>query len=683
MTDLHNPLLHRERIGPDTPPFGQIRTEHFMPAFDFALQKAQAEVEEIAGSGSEPTFEHTIEALERCGEELQEVTTIFFALNAAETSPEMQKAALEMVPRLTAYANSIKLNPYLYERVKAVYDRRGELSLEPEQHMLLEETYKGFVRGGAGLKHADKEAYRSMSEELSSLTTLFGQNVLAETNAFTVNIAPAEEAIVAELPEFVREGMAAEAGERGEEGWTVTLQAASMMPFMTYSSNRGIKERLWRRYGSRGMGGEHDNRRILVRISELRSGIARLLGYRTYADYVLEECMAKSVKCVNGFLEELLDATIDYARRDYGMVQDFARNRLGDPEFTLMPWDWAYYSEKYKNENYALNDEEIKPYLELESVKQGIFTLAGMLYGIRFKRNDSAEVYQKDVIAYDVTEENGDFIGILYMDFFPRTTKNGGAWMTNFREMYTSPDGREVRPLVAMCCNFTKPTPSAPSLLTFGEFETFLHEFGHCLHGLLAKGRYASLTGTNVRRDFVELPSQLMENWAVERKFLDMFARHYQTGEPIPSELTDKIAAARNYLAAYLNVRQLSFAISDMAWHTLTPPTAEEVEAFEKATTERARILPAIESTAHSPAFTHIFSGGYAAGYYSYKWSEVLDADAFSLFREMGIFSREAGDKFRKCILEKGGSEEPMKLYVDFRGHEPQTKALIDRMDLR
>lgn len=681
---LINPLLRTKKTPHDTPLFGEIRAEHFMPAFEYALARAREDIERIAGNTDEPTFGNTIEALERSGELFQYVTTVFFALDAAETSPEMQKTALDMAAKLTAYGNEIKLNETLWRRVENVHSARESFGLDAEGRMLLEDTYKSFVRGGAGLDAESKMLYKSYSEELSSLTTLFGQNVLAETNAFTIHIEPELADKIAELPEFVRDGMAEEAKERGLEGWVVSLQAASMIPFMTYSSDRELKEQLWREYNSRGLrGGENDNQRILSRIVELRALIANLLGYGTYADYVLEERMAKSVDRVNGFLNELLDATIDFARADYDMIRDFARGVRGESDFELMPWDWAYYAEKYKNEHYSLDDEQIKPYLELESVRKGIFTLAERLYGIRFVRNDSIEVYHKDVVAYDVREENGDFIGVLYMDFFPRATKNGGAWMTNFREMYTRASGEEVRPLVAMCCNFTKPVAETPSLLTFGELETFLHEFGHCLHGLFAKGRYASHTGTNVRRDFVELPSQLMENWATEREFLDMFARHYMTHKPMPRKIIDKIVAAKNYLAAYFNVRQLSFGVTDMAWHTVRGAVDKSVEQFEKRVTESTRILPLVEGTAHSAAFTHIFSGGYAAGYYSYKWSEVLDADAFGLFKEMGIFSREAGELFRRCVLEKGGSEEPMKLYVDFRGHEPQTRALIDRMELK
>ncbi len=678
----NNPLIREKKTPHGTPLFNEIELKHYAPAFDYALKIAREEVKAITENPEKPTFENTIEALERSGSKLNEVSAIFFNLNECETSDQMQELALEIQPELVAFSNDITLDPKLFERVKTVYENRDSLDLDNEQRMLLEKTYKNFSRSGAALNDADKETYRQLSSELSSLSLQFGQNVLAATNAFAINIPPDQAEKVAELPDFVKEGMAAEAKARGEEGWSVTLQYASMSPFLTYSSNRELKEQLWKKYNSRCLEeGENDNRAIIRRITELRLEIARLLGYDTFADYVLEERMAQSAPTVNDFLDELLTATISYARNDFNTVADYARKSgIYGADFELMPWDWAYFSEKYKNEKYALNEEEIKPYLQLENVKKGIFSLAEKLYGIRFVENPEIEVYHPDVTAYEVFDENNNFIGVLYMDFFPRASKRGGAWMTNFREMYTSKDGEEVRPLVSMCGNFTKPTDTTPSLLTFDEFSTFLHEFGHCLHGLFAQGKYASLTGTNVYRDFVELPSQIMENWATEEEFLDICAVHYQTGEKMPRELIDKIVAAKNYLAAYANVRQLSFGITDMAWHSITAPVDEEVESFEKRVTAEAQILPAVAGTAMSPSFTHIFSGGYAAGYYSYKWSEVLAADGFSLFKEKGIFNRDVAQSFRENILSKGGSEHPMELYVRFRGHKPETKALIDKI---
>ena len=495
--------------------------------------------------------------------------------------------------------------------------------------------------------------------------------------AFTLNITDPK--VVAELPAFVREGMAAEAKARGEKGWTVTLQHPSYLPFMTYSSNRELKEKLWKASNSRALGGEFDNTEIVKKIANTRLKIANLLGYKCYADYVLERRMAENTKTVNDFLAELLAATKSYADADYRTVSDYAAT-LGF-KGQLMPWDWSYYTEKYKDEKYALNDELVKPYLKLENVKKGVFMLANKLYGLNFTPDDKIEVYHPDVTAYDVTDADGRFMAVLYLDFFPRESKRSGAWMTEFRGTKIE-DGKEIRPLVSLVMNFTKPTETAPSLLTFDELETFLHEFGHALHGMLGEGKYESQTGTNVYRDFVELPSQLMENWATEKEFLDLWAVHYETGEPMPAEIVDRIVAAQNYLAAYANVRQLSFGMTDIAWHTLTEPFEGDVEQFEAVSMAPTQVLPVVSGTAMAPAFGHIFSGGYAAGYYGYKWAEVLEADAFSLFKEKGIFNREAASSFRENVLSKGGTEHPMELYVRFRGHKPETRALIEKMGL-
>ncbi|HIW97056.1 MAG TPA: M3 family metallopeptidase [Candidatus Tidjanibacter gallistercoris] len=676
-----NPLLTASDKPYGVPQFDKIRPEHYEPAFEQALTEARADIRALAENPEPPTFENTIVALERSGARLNEVATVFFAVQSAETSDEMDAIAERVQPKLIEYSNDIYLNPVIFERVKQVYDDRSAYDLDVQDSMLLDRTYKSFVRGGAGLGEADKERYRAITGELSSLSLKFEQNALAATNAFTLNIPAADSAKVAELPEFVRESMADEATARGEEGWTVTLQQASFGPFMTYSSDRGLKEKLWRAYNTRGIGGDIDNCGNAKRIAELRLELARLFGYPNYAAYVLEEKMAGNVETVDSFIDELLTATKGKALEEVAALQTYAvESGLYGEGFRLMPWDWGYVSEKYKNARYALSNEEIKPYLELENVKQGIFTLAEKLYGITFVPNREIPVYHPDVVAYEVHEADGSLTGIIYMDFFPRATKRGGAWMTNYRPMYTAADGTEVRPIVTLCGNFTKPTSSTPSLLTFDEFETFLHEFGHCLHGLFAEGKYASLTGTAVYQDFVELPSQIMENWATEKEFLDLFAVHYKTGEKMPQELIDKIVASKNYLAAYANVRQLGYALNDMAWHTITEPVATNVEAFERKAMEPAQITPYIEGTAMSPAFTHIFGGGYAAGYYGYKWAEVLEADAFSLFEEQGIFNREVADSFRGNILSRGGSEHPMTLYVRFRGHKPETKALIDKI---
>ncbi len=673
--DMNNPLLAAWSAPHQTPPFDQIKLSDYEPAFDAAIACSRAEIEAIVKNPSRPTFGNTIVALERQGALLGRISGVFFNLLECETSDEMQNIALRIQPKLTELENDVSLNPELFARVKAVYDHPGRLKKEDKK--LLEDTYKSFARNGAALSDADKELYRQYTSELSALTLQFGQNALAATNAFTLNITDPK--AVAELPDFVREGLSAEAKARGEKGWTVTLQAPSYVPFMTYSSNRALKEKLWRASNSRALGGEFDNAENVKKIANTRLKIAKLLGYDNYADYVLEERMAENTQTVQAFLKELLDATKSYADADYKTVNDYAAT-LGF-EGQLMPWDWGYYSEKYKDEKYALNDEVVKPYLMLENVKKGIFLLANKLYGLNFTPNDSIPVYHSDVTAYDVTDENGRFTAVLYLDFFPRASKRAGAWMTEFRGTKIE-EGVESRPLVSLVMNFTKPTETTPSLLTFDEFETFLHEFGHALHGMLGEGKYESQTGTNVYRDFVELPSQIMENWATEKEFLDLWAVHYQTGEPIPAEIVDRIVAAQNYLAAYLNVRQLSFGMTDMAWHTVTAPVEGDVEAFEVASMAPTQVMPVVAGTCMAPAFGHIFSGGYAAGYYGYKWAEVLEADAFSLFKEKGIFNREVSDSFRANVLSKGGTEHPMTLYVKFRGHKPESKALIEKMGL-
>lgn len=673
-----NPLLQPAATPYDLPPFDRIELQHYEPAFEQALAVARDEIKTITENPAAPTFENTIAALERSGRLMDDILTIFFALHNAETSDEMDVIAERIQVKAVEYSNDIYLDPVLFERVRTVYDNRASLCLDTEDAKLLEETYKSFVRGGADLDEDAKKRYREITGELSSLSLRFEQNVLAATNDFTLDIPAGDADKISDIPDFVVESMAAEARSRGHDGWSVTLHAASYIPFMTYSSDRSMRETLWRAYNTRGIGA-HENRDIIIRMTSLRLELAELFGYPDYASYMLEERMAGSVDTVGKFMDELLTATKSRADEEVATLTAYAAEQ-GLCDGALMPWDWSYVSEKYKSARYALSDEETKPYLELDNVRRGIFMLAEKLYGIRFTHNPDIPVYHPDVTAYEVHEADGRFTGVIYMDFFPRATKRGGAWMTNYRSMYTTSDGCEIRPAVTLCGNFTKPTPTSPSLLTFREFETFLHEFGHCLHGLFAEGKYASLTGTSVYRDFVELPSQIMENWATEKEFLDMFAVHYVTGEKMPQKLIDKIVAAKNYLAAYANVRQLSFGMTDMAWHTVKAPVTCSVEEFEHMAMLPTQVLPHIEGTAMSPSFTHIFGGGYAAGYYGYKWAEVLEADAFSLFEEKGIFSREVAGSFRRNILSRGGSEHPMTLYKRFRGHEPATKALIDKI---
>ncbi len=674
--DLTNPLLAQWETPHQTPPFSKIKAEHFEPAIDAAIACSRAEIEAIINNPAKPTFGNTIVALERQGALLGRVSGVFYNLMGTESTPEMQEIAQRIQPKLSELSNDISLNPDLFARVKAVYEG-CHWGLSKAEKKLLEDTYQSFARSGAALSEADKELYRTYSKELGALTLQFGQNALKATNAFTLNITDATQ--VAELPDFVKEGLAVEAKARGEKGWTVTLQAPSYIPFLTYSSNRTLKEQLWRASNARALGGEFDNTEVIKGIVNYRLKIANLLGYKNYADYVLEKRMAENTPTVVNFLNELLSATKEYADLDYKTVNDYAAS-LGF-EGELMPWDWAYYNEKYKNEKFALSDEVVKPYFKLENVKQAVFMLANKLYGLNFTQTEEIEGYNPETTVYEVTDADGRFMAVLYLDFHPRATKRAGAWMTEFRGSKIV-DGVETRPLVSLVMNFSKPTETAPALLTFDEVETFLHEFGHGLHGMMGEGEFESQTGTSVYRDFVELPSQIMENWATEKEFLDLWAVHYETGEKMPAEIIDRIVASQNYLAAYANVRQLSFGLTDMAWHTIEQPFEGDVEAFEQESMAPAQVLPVVAGTAMGPAFTHIFSGGYAAGYYGYKWAEVLEADAFSMFKEQGIFNREVASKFREHVLSKGGSEHPMKLYERFRGHKPATQALIDKMQL-
>ncbi len=669
--DTNNPLLAEWETPHATPPFDKIKISDYEPAFETAIAVSRAEVDAIVNNPAEPSFNNTILALEKQGELLDRISSVFFNLLECHTSPEMQEIAMRIQPKLTELGNDISLNAELFKRIKAVNENPGWF-LSKEDKKLLENTYKSFVRSGANLADAEKELYRQYSSELSQLTLQFGQNSLAANNAFALNITSAEQ--IEELPSFVKEAMALEAKNRGQKGWTVTLKAPSYVPFVTYSSQRDLKEQLYRARNSCSIGGKFDNTENIRKITSLRLKIANLLGYECYADYVLDNRMAEKTETVNSFLDELLSQTKEYADKDYQTINEYAHSLgfKGD----VQPWDWAYYSEKYKNEKYAVSDEAVKPYLELESAKQAVFMLANKLYGLEFKPAEGVAKYHEDVTVYEVSEATGEHLAVLYLDFFPRDSKRAGAWMTEFR----GAEG-DIRPLVSLVMNFTKPTETTPSLLTFDEFTTFLHEFGHACHGMLAKGKHASLNGTSVFRDFVELPSQILENWAYEKEYLDLWAKHYQTGETMPAELIEKLIAAKNYLAAYANVRQVSFGMTDMAWHTLKAPYEGDIIEFEHKAMAPSQILPVVEGTALSPTFGHLFSGGYAAGYYGYKWAEVLAADGYSLFTEKGIFDQATAKKFR-ALLQAGGTEHPMDLYVKFRGHKPQTKALIDQMGL-
>lgn len=675
----NNPLIGEWNTPYQTPPFSKIKPEHYMPAIKLQVEQAKQNIDAIVNARSMPTFENTIEALEFASLDLERTLSLFGNMNGSETSEELQAIALEMSPIITEFANDVALNERLFDRVKFVYEKRDLLDLSTEQKALLEKKYLDFTRNGANLDAQGKAKYRAISSELAELSLKFDQNLLAATNGFKLYITdPAE---LAGLPESVRSMAALEAKNEGKQsGWMFTLQQPSFVPFVTYSDVRELREKIWRESNTKCMMGDSlDNQAIVKRIVELRLQHANLLGYKTFADYVLEDRMAQTTDKVYGLMNELLEKSLPMAQKQKDEIQTYAQS-LGF-EGELKPWDWSYYTNKYKTEKYNLSDEMTRPYFRVENVEKAIFTLAGKLYGITFVENKDIPVYHKDAKAYEVRDENGNFISVLYLDYFPRATKRGGAWMSTFRETYVK-DGKETRPIVTIVCNFTKPTADAPSLLSFNEVTTSLHEFGHALHGMLGKGSYPSLTGPAVYRDFVELPSQIMENWAGEKEFLDLWAEHYQTGEKMPEELIQKINDSRQFLGAYNNVRQLTFALNDMAWHTVTEPVEMSVEEFEKQATLRTQILPYIPGTGMSTGFSHVFSGGYAAGYYGYKWAEVLEADAFSQFEEKGIFNKEVADSFRRNILEKGGSEHPMILYVRFAGGEPTAQALLKKMGI-
>lgn len=682
-----NPLLEESPLPYGAPQFDRIRAGHYMPAFKAGIKEAKAEIDAIVANPEAPTFENTIEALEFSGRTLNRVAGIFYNILEADATDELQAIAEELSPLMTEYEMYVSLNAQLFERVKSVYEKRESLPLDKDQARLLENTYKSFSRNGANLNDEDKAVYSKYMEELSLLTLQFGKNVLASTNAFQMHLT--DENDLEGLPDYLRDLGAMTAKERGLEGWVFTLDYPSYSPFMQNSSRPDLRRKMYMAYNTKAVGGENDNTENVRKIADLRIKVANLLGYETWADYILEENMAHDKATVQEFLAGLMNPSIPYAKKDveqvrrYAMEHGFAEaaEKAGlDPE-QFMPWDFSYWSEKYKQAEYSLNDEQLKPYFRLENCIDAVFSLASRLYGISFEERTDIPVYHKDVKVYDVKDTGGKHLALFYADFFPRETKRGGAWMTEFRGQSIR-NGVEERPLVSIVTNFSKPTESAPSLLTHDELCTFLHEFGHSLHGMFAQGRYTSLCGTNVSRDFVELPSQIMENWAFEPEYLDSFAKDYRTGEVIPDTLVSRIVKAKNYLSGYYQVRQLDFGTLDMAWHTLeTLPEAGTLD-FERAALAPSSLMPKPEGTAISPSFNHIFSGGYSAGYYSYKWAEVLEADAFSLFKEKGIFDRETAASFRENILSKGDSEDPAVLYRNFRGHDPEPSALMEKLGL-
>ncbi|MEF9985893.1 MAG: M3 family metallopeptidase [Bacteroidales bacterium] len=677
-TEMTNPLLTESPYKYGAPAFDKITEDNYMPAFTEAIKEGKKEIETIVNNNEEPTFANTILALEYAGSKIGDISGIFYNLNEANTSAKMQEIAEQISPLMTEYSLSIMLNEKLFKRVKKVYENKANLNLEIEDAKLLEETYKDFANNGANLSVEDKQKYSKIQEELSLATLKFNKNNLDATNAYTMHIT--DSTALAGLPNFVKEGAAAEAKSKGLEGWAFTLQQPSYSPFMQFSENRELREKLWMANSTKCVNGKFDNQEILKKIVDLRIKAANLLGYKTYADEVLKDRMAKDATTVNKFLADLLVKSMPYAKKEVKAIQDYATGHGFKGE--IMPWDFSFWSEKLKKEKYDLNDEMLKPYFKLENVQQAVFALADSLYGLKFTEVKEIPGYHPDVKVYDVTNAAGNHMALFYADFFPRESKNGGAWMTEFRGQYFTKDGKEQRPFISIVCNFTKPTETAPSLLTFREVTTLFHEFGHALHGMLAEGKYKSLSGTNVTIDFVELPSQIMENWAIEEAFLDSFAKHYQTGEVISKELINKIIAAKNYNSGYNSVRQLSFGINDMAWHTLTLVPTEDVITFENNALKECNLFPKVKGTAFSPTFGHIFSGGYAAGYYSYKWAEVLEADAFQLFKEKGIFNKEVAESFRKNILSKGGTQDADILYRNFRGRDPQPEALMEKLGL-
>ena len=672
-----NPLLQESTLPYGAPQFDKIKSEHYMPAFKEGIAQAKAEIDAIVANSAQPDFENTIEAMERSGKTLNKVSSIFFNLLEADSDETLQQIAEEVSPLLNDYQMYVSLNEKLFARVKSVWERKEGLGLAQDQMTLLEKTYKSFTRGGANLQGEDRQKYAQLSEQLSLATIRFGRNVLAATNAYKLNIT--DEAKLAGMPDYLKELGKQTAEEAGQQGWTFDLSYPSYGPFMRFCDDRELRKEMYLAYNSRGLKEEGDNTELVKEIASLRLQIANLLGYETYAHYALEERMLKTPSQVNGFLEDLLQASLPKARKEVKAIQDYAVAHGFKGE--LQSWDFSYWSEKLKNERYTISDAELKPYFRLDDCIDAVFGLAGKLYGLSFEERSDIPVYHPDVKVYDVKNEQGRHMALFYVDFFPRASKRNGAWMTEFRGQ-SIVDGTEYRPFVSLVTNFSKPTAGEPSLITPDELETLLHEFGHSLHGMLAEGRYESLCGTNVARDFVELPSQIMENWAYEPEFLQGFAKHYKTGETIPAELIEKIAASRNYNAAYLQVRQLNFGILDMAWHDQKTMSEEPTVEFEKRVLSRMAVLPDVPGTAISTSITHLFSGGYAAGYYSYKWSEVLEADAFSLFKEKGIFSREVAESFRANILSKGGSEDEAVMYRNFRGHDPEVGALLRKLGI-
>lgn len=674
---MNNPLLKSFDTPYESAPFSKIKNEYFIPAFETAIKEAKLEIDQVVANDEEASFENTLVPLEFSGNKLNRISSIFFNLNSAETNEEIQGIAQQVSPMLSEFANDIRLNVSLFKKIEKVYENRHQLNLNPEEKMLLEKNYKAFIRNGSNLNEADKKTLREIDMNKSKLGLKFGENVLAETNDFEMIIK--DETDLSGLPEGVIEAARMLADEKNIDGWVFTLDYPSYIPFMTYADNRKLREKLARAFGSRAMKkNEHNNEQNIIDIVNLRHQRANLLGYKSHAHYVLEERMAEEPVKVKEFLEKILSKAKPAAEKQFQLIKDIAAK---DGIETVEKWDGAYYAEKLKKALFALDDEQLKPYFKLENVIQGVFEISGKLYDLHFEAITDVDTYHKDVKTYKVTNSKGEFVALFYADFFPRKGKRNGAWMTSYKSQWKIKD-LNSRPHISIVCNFTKPTTSKPSLLTFNEVTTLFHEFGHALHGMLANTTFPNLSGTNVYWDFVELPSQLLENWCYEKEALELFAKHYQTGEVIPMELVKKIKESSNFLEGIATLRQLSFGMLDMAYHSNDPSDLKNVKEFETQAFGDTQLYPDIKENCMSTAFSHIFQGGYSAGYYSYKWAEVLDADAFEAFKEQGIFDKETASKFRENVLSKGGTEKPMDLYKKFRGKEPSVDALLKRAGL-
>lgn len=674
---MHNPLLENFNTPFTTAPFSKIKNKHFKPAIVEGISLAKAEINEITDNPDQATFKNTVAALDFAGEKLDRISNVFFNLNAAETNEEIQKIAQEVSPLLSEFSNDVVLNEKLFLRIKSVFEKKATFNLTTEEHTLLEKKYKSFVRNGANLSEADKIKLREIDKQLSKLSLQFGENVLAETNAFELLVTDENE--LNGLPDGAMEAAKMLAKESEKQGWLFTLDYPSYIPFMTYADNRELREKLAKAFGARAFqNNKNDNQKIVLEIAKLRFKRANLLGYKTHAHFVLEERMAESTAKVEDFLKELLIKAKPAALDDFHKIEQLSKE---DGIEILEKWDSAYYSEKLKKKLFDLDDEQLKPYFKLDNVIQGVFTISNKLYQLNFEEVFDIDTYHNDVKTFKVTNENEEFIAVLYADFFPRKGKRNGAWMTSYKNQWIK-NGVNSRPHISIVCNFTKPTDTKPSLLTFNEVTTLFHEFGHALHGMLANTTYPGLSGTHVFWDFVELPSQIFENWCYEKEALNLFANHYQTGEIIPMKLVEKIKSSANFLEGMATLRQLSFGMLDMAWHGHDPSQITNVKEFEIGAFQDTQLFPDVKENCMSTAFSHIFQGGYSSGYYSYKWAEVLDADAFEAFKENGIFDQETAKKFKENILSKGGTDKPMTLYKKFRGKEPNTDALLKRAGL-